>query len=81
MQLDENWNQLQVNEEKFKIKTDYKEEDYTTQLDMNQIDNRTKQKLDGFYKVPEPYLSILLTIISLGNHEQDCKHKAPERGT
>ena len=77
-QLDENWNQLQVNEEKFNLKTGYKEEDYTTELNMHQIDNRTKNRVEGFIKVP---LSPMYhPNPSLGNHEQDCVQQAPKRG-
>ena len=33
----ENWDQLEVNKEKFNLNPDFKENDYTTKLNMNNM--------------------------------------------
>ena len=43
MKKEENYDQLRANKEKFKITTDYHENDYTTKLDMSKIDSQQRK--------------------------------------
>jgi len=50
-EYDENWDQFELNETKFKVKTSYKETDYTTDLNVENIPKIIKMKAENILSV------------------------------
>lgn len=57
-EYDENWDQFELNESKFNVKTTYKETDYSTELNVEKIPKNIKQKAENiinvFYIIKHP---------------------------
>ena len=47
----DSWNQFEANKEQFGIDFHFKEEDYTTKLDISKIDPKLKKKAEQMEKV------------------------------